>query len=194
MDLAANKWQCKVPLFMFADGVFTGTRMHLQKRIDNIERYVEVESTNKIKDIIDRLYKDHKQLKSEKHDTSPATLESFLNHYQINTLGSFETIRHSFVIEDNYRIDFDFSPELDYAVGEVELISKNSDNQNNRDSSDIEHKNEDLNEEVRLKLLDFCKRHGFDVESTPPKGKIIKHLEKFYPALYLASNKRYEQH
>jgi hypothetical protein len=83
----------------------------------------------------------------------------------VERLTPFDTVRRSCVLpsDPRFRIDLDYCPQLDYSIGEVEIVAPNT---------------------SHADLLAFCGLNSIDVTSSPPPGKIVVLLQRFYPALY----------
>lgn len=182
-----GKWQCKVPSWRFSSNSLPlmstsatqREQMHTrQRRQSGVESYVELETPADIA----RLLASH-------FDTSPhaavvddavggigngfSLTTSFLKQrFDVVRLGAFATTRHSFRVNDEaaFRVDFDLCPELDYAVGEVEIVE--------RSESDGGGAQTGVDE-----LLAFCRRHELDTTPPMPPGKVIVFLAKHYPLI-----------
>jgi len=75
------------------------------------------------------------------------------------------TVRDLYTIDGIVRVDMDYCPELDYSIGEMEVLSSE------RAPS-------------RSTLINICERLSIDYRSAHPPGKVIMHLQKNFPLLF----------
>eukprot|EP00916_Digyalum_oweni_P005246 GHVL01009210.1.p2 GENE.GHVL01009210.1~~GHVL01009210.1.p2 ORF type:complete len:222 (+),score=20.75 GHVL01009210.1:388-1053(+) len=98
-------------------------------------------------------------------------LRELLIKLNIVPLTPLTTIRESFICDKGeIRVDFDYCVELDYRIGEAELLVP------------IDN--------AAATLVQFCKRYQLCYSTTPPIGKVVMQMKRFYPHLFVASQTR----
>jgi hypothetical protein len=146
-----NRWQLKVP------------RINRKNQSGIVRVYNEYDDETAIaRCVAERLNVSVPTIET----TKMQSLENWLNvHAGVERLTPFDTVRRSCILpsDPRFRIDLDYCPQLEYSIGEVEIIAPNT--------NDID-------------LLSFCRINLINVTRIPPPSKVMLMLQRYHPALY----------